>query len=49
MLFRSDVLEVDLTSVSVKAKTGEGLDAVGQRRAVSAQAVVLMETSKETA
>src|SRR4030095_6410273 len=44
----ADVLEVDLTCVSVKAKTGEGLDAVGQRLAVSAQAVVLMETNKET-
>ena len=42
----ADVLEVDLTCVSVKAKTGEGLDAVGQRLAVSAQAAVLMETSK---
>ncbi|HSE30345.1 MAG TPA: 2-C-methyl-D-erythritol 2,4-cyclodiphosphate synthase [Pyrinomonadaceae bacterium] len=44
----ADVLEVDLSCVSVKAKTGEGLDAVGQRLAVSAQAVVLMQTAKET-
>jgi 2-C-methyl-D-erythritol 2,4-cyclodiphosphate synthase len=44
----ADVLEVDLNCVSVKAKTGEGLDAVGQRRAVSAQAAVLMQTAKET-
>jgi len=44
----ADVLEVDLTCVSVKAKTGEGLDAVGQRLAVSVQAVVLMQTAKET-
>jgi 2-C-methyl-D-erythritol 2,4-cyclodiphosphate synthase len=43
------VLEVDLSCVSVKAKTGEGLDAVGQRLAVTAQAAVLMETTKETA
>ena len=43
----ADVLEVDLTCVSVKAKTGEGLDAVGQRLAVQAQAVVLMQTAKE--
>jgi 2-C-methyl-D-erythritol 2,4-cyclodiphosphate synthase len=41
------VLEVDLTCVSVKAKTGEGLDAVGQRLAVSAQAAVLMQTANE--
>jgi 2-C-methyl-D-erythritol 2,4-cyclodiphosphate synthase len=44
----ADVLEVDLTCVSVKVKTGEGLDAVGQRLAVSAQAVVLMQTTKDT-
>jgi len=44
----ADVLEVDLNCVIVKAKTGEGLDAVGQRRAVSAQAAVLMQTAKET-
>lgn len=35
-------LGVELGSVSVKAKTGEGLDAVGQGLAVTAQAVVLM-------
>ncbi|MDQ3586669.1 MAG: 2-C-methyl-D-erythritol 2,4-cyclodiphosphate synthase [Acidobacteriota bacterium] len=36
------VLEVDVSYVSVKAKTGEGLDAVGEARAVTAQAVVLL-------
>jgi 2-C-methyl-D-erythritol 2,4-cyclodiphosphate synthase len=40
----ADVLEVDINCVSVKAKTGEGLDAVGQGLAVTAQAAVLMET-----
>lgn len=44
----ADVLEVDLSCVSVKAKTAEGLDAVGHRLAISAQAVVLMERSRET-
>ncbi len=39
----SDVLGVGVDCVSVKAKTGEGLDAVGERRAVTAQAVVLLE------
>lgn len=39
----AEVLAVDISSVSVKAKTGEGLDAVGQGLAVSAQAVVLLE------
>ena len=37
------VLGIDSGCVSVKAKSGEGLDAVGQRLAVAAQAVVLME------
>ena len=35
-------LGVELGCVSVKAKTGEGLDAVGQGLAVTAQAAVLM-------
>jgi 2-C-methyl-D-erythritol 2,4-cyclodiphosphate synthase len=39
------VLGVDLACVSVKAKTGEGLDAVGQGLAVTAQAAVLMESN----
>ena len=39
------VLGVDTGCVSVKAKTGEGLDAVGQGLAVTAQAAVLMESN----
>jgi len=39
----ADVLGVEVDCVSVKAKTGEGLDAVGEGRAVTAQAVVLLE------
>lgn len=35
-------LEVAFDCVSVKAKTGEGVDAVGERRAIRAQAVVLV-------
>lgn len=35
-------LGVDIAAVSVKAKTGEGLDAVGRGEAVTAQAVVLL-------
>lgn len=35
-------LQVDISQVSVKAKTGEGVDAVGQRLAVTAQAIVLL-------
>lgn len=37
------VLGVHASCVSVKAKTGEGLDAVGEGRAVTAQAVVMLE------
>jgi 2-C-methyl-D-erythritol 2,4-cyclodiphosphate synthase len=39
----AEVLSVGLDCVSVKAKTGEGLDAVGTGAAVTAQAIVLME------
>lgn len=35
-------LETSLDNVSIKAKTGESVDAVGQRRAVSAEVVVLV-------
>ena len=38
----AEALSIDLGCVSVKAKSGEGLDAVGQGLAVSAQAVVLV-------
>lgn len=40
----AEALGVEVSCVSVKAKTGEGLDAVGQGLAVSAQAVVLIES-----
>ena len=38
-------LQVEIGRVSVKAKTGEGLDAVGRGEAVTVQAVVLLEQS----
>ncbi len=38
----ADALGVSIDQVSVKAKTGEGVDAVGERRAVSAQSIVLL-------
>ena len=38
-------LEIGIESVSIKAKTGENVDAVGQRQAVRAQAVVLLVKS----
>jgi 2-C-methyl-D-erythritol 2,4-cyclodiphosphate synthase len=39
----ANVLGIEPGCVSVKAKTGEGLDAVGQGLAVTVQAAVLME------
>jgi 2-C-methyl-D-erythritol 2,4-cyclodiphosphate synthase len=41
----ASVLAIDVACVSVKAKTGEGVDAVGQGLAVTAQAAVLMESN----
>ena len=38
----ANVLEIDIHQVSVKAKTGEKVDAVGEQRAVRAQAIVLI-------
>jgi 2-C-methyl-D-erythritol 2,4-cyclodiphosphate synthase len=38
----AEALEIEVNDVSVKAKTGEGVDAVGEGRAVRADAVVLV-------
>ena len=35
-------LEIPVENVSIKAKTGESVDAIGERRAVSAEALVLV-------
>src|SRR5687767_2307248 len=40
-------LEIEIDSVSVKAKTGESVDAVGMSRAVKAEAVILLVQSGE--
>jgi 2-C-methyl-D-erythritol 2,4-cyclodiphosphate synthase len=40
----AEVLGVEISCVSVKAKTGEGLDSIGQGLAVSAHAVVLIKS-----
>ena len=39
-------LKIESGAASVKAKTGEGLDAVGRGEAVSAQAIVLLSDEK---
>jgi 2-C-methyl-D-erythritol 2,4-cyclodiphosphate synthase len=38
----AEALESETKCISVKAKTGEGVDAVGERRAVRAEATVLL-------
>lgn len=38
----ANALEIEIDQVSVKAKTGEKVDAVGEGRAVRAQAIVLL-------
>src|ERR687886_2050937 len=40
----AQTLSVEPSCVSVKAKTGEGLDAVGRSEAVMVQAVILLES-----
>jgi 2-C-methyl-D-erythritol 2,4-cyclodiphosphate synthase len=39
------ILEIEPQRVGVKAKTGEGVDAVGREEAMMAQCVVLLESS----
>jgi 2-C-methyl-D-erythritol 2,4-cyclodiphosphate synthase len=41
----SRILQVNADQVNIKAKTAEGFDAVGQKKAISAQSVVLLEKS----
>ncbi len=43
----ADLLDLPPDAVSVKAKTNEGLDAVGQSLAMAAHVVVLLESSDE--
>lgn len=40
----ANALEIEITQVSVKAKTGEKVDAVGKSEAIEAEAVVLLQT-----
>jgi 2-C-methyl-D-erythritol 2,4-cyclodiphosphate synthase len=38
-------LEIEINRVSIKAKTGEGVDAVGKAHAIKAEAVILLQKS----
>jgi 2-C-methyl-D-erythritol 2,4-cyclodiphosphate synthase len=40
----ASILEIEIDRVSVKAKTGEGVDAIGESRAIKAEAVILLES-----
>ncbi len=40
-------LEIEIDAISVKAKTGEGVDAVGTGNAIRAEAVILLEKNPE--
>ena len=40
----SEILNIDETQLSIKAKTNEKMDAVGEKRAIEANAVVLLVT-----
>jgi len=42
----SEILNIDVAKISIKAKTNEQLDAIGRGEAVAAQAVVLVQSSK---
>lgn len=42
----ANALRIDIDKVSVKAKTGEAVDAVGEGNAVKAQAVILLESQR---
>ena len=39
----SQLLQIDIESISIKAKTNEQLDAIGSEKAIAAQAVVLIK------
>ncbi len=39
----ADALETETNCISVKAKTGEGVDAVGEKQAIRAEAIVLLK------
>jgi 2-C-methyl-D-erythritol 2,4-cyclodiphosphate synthase len=43
----AELLAAPITSVSIKAKTNEGLDAIGRREAIAATAVVLLEEAQD--
>ena len=43
----AEALEIEKGDVSIKAKTGEGIDSVGERRAIKAEAIALLINNNE--
>jgi 2-C-methyl-D-erythritol 2,4-cyclodiphosphate synthase len=41
------ILELDKSCISIKAKTGEGVDSIGRQEAIKAEAVVLVHKMEE--
>jgi 2-C-methyl-D-erythritol 2,4-cyclodiphosphate synthase len=39
----AETLEIEINCVSIKAKTGEKVDAIGERKAIKAEVVILLE------
>src|SRR5262245_17048181 len=42
----SEVMEIEESQINIKAKTNEGLDAIGRGEAIAAQAVALIRTAE---
>lgn len=42
----ASVLGVDVSRISIKAKTGEGLDSVGKGKAIKAEAIILLRKAE---
>lgn len=42
----SEILKVNQKNINIKAKTNEGLDAVGQKKAIAAAAIVLLKKGR---
>jgi len=42
----SEILQIDIEKISIKAKTNEHLDTIGRGEAIAAQAIVLIQRSK---
>lgn len=43
----AELLEIDVSQVGLKAKTGENIGIIGREEAIAAECVVLLETSKD--